>query len=224
MIDARAIKTWVTKVKYPFIILLTLFIPAQFYANESITGDLEKGKILAAKKCDRCHGALGVSDDTDTPHLAAQNPVYLLKQLKDYKSRTRDDKNMYKRTKKLTEQQMADVSLWYEKQSLPEITPLADQELKTPQVVSKGDPARSIPPCELCHGKDGKNTAGGIPKLAGQTADYLISTMEYFSDGSRNNDQGGAVQTIIKKLSDVEIEALAHYYAALGGRPTTPSD
>ena len=88
-----------------------------------------------------------------------------------------------------------------------------------PQLVDKGDPDRSIPPCEICHGKDGKTTSGEIPKLAGQHADYLVSTMEYFRDGSRSNDTAGFVQTIIKKLSEVEIEELARYYAALGGTP-----
>jgi cytochrome c553 len=114
---------------------------------------------------------------------------------------------------------MADIALWYESQPLPEVKPLAKQELKVPQLVNEGDPARAIPPCAICHGTDGKTVAGEIPVLAGQHVDYLVSTMEYFRDGSRSNDPGGAVQGIIKKMSDVEIEALARYYAALGGRP-----
>jgi cytochrome c553 len=101
---------------------------------------------------------------------------------------------------------------------------LVKVNLKSPQLVAAGDSERSIPPCDICHGKDGKTTAEGVPILAGQQAEYLISTMEYFKDGSRSNDPGGAVQTIIKKLSDIEIEALAHYYAALGGRPAEQED
>lgn len=180
---------------------------------------MENGKAIAEKKCDRCHGPDGVSDDADTPHLAMQSAAYLVKQMKDYKSRVRDDKNMYKRVRNLDEQQMTDIGLWYESQPLPETVPLVMKELKVPQLVNMGDPARAIPPCEICHGKDGKTVAGEVPVLAGQQVDYLISTMGYFKDGTRSNDPGGVVTTIIKKLSDIEVEALARYYAALGGRP-----
>jgi len=169
------------------------------------------------------YGRAGLFDlpitSTTSPTVATQSAAYAIKQLSDYKSRARDDKNMYKRVRKLDEQQMADLALWYESRPLPKVKPLAKQELKAPQLVNKGDPARAIPPCDICHGKDRNSTAGEIPVLAGQNVDYLVSTMGYFKDGSRSNDPGGAVQVTIKKLSDVEIEALARYYAALGGRP-----
>lgn len=201
------------------VLLLILFTSKEIQASDSIEGDIENGKTLATIKCERCHGEGGVSDDPDIPHLAAQSAAYLLKQLKDYKSRVRDDRSMYKHARKLDEQQMADIALWYESQPLPEIKPLVIQELKAPQLVTKGDPARSIPPCEVCHGKDGKTVAGEVPLLAGQHVNYLVSKMEYFRDGSRSNDPGGIVQAMLKNMSDVEIEALAKYYAALGGRP-----
>lgn len=203
---------------------LALFLPAmllpmQVQSGDMVEGNLENGKAIAAKKCDRCHGSDGVSEDPDTPHLAAQNAAYTVKQLRDYKSRARNDINMYKRARKLDEQQMADIALWYESRPLPEIRPLAEQDLEVPEIVSTGDPARGITPCSICHGKDGKNVAGGIPVLAGQNVEYLVYTMENFKDGLRSNDPGGAVQAIIKNLTDVEIGALARYYAALGGRP-----
>lgn len=204
---------------FPSLPLLALLLPIQLQAGDSIKGNTEKGKAIATNKCDRCHGSGGVSDDPDTPHLASQSAAYTVKQIRDYKSRVREDKNMYKRARKLDEQQMADLALWYESQSLPEVKPLATQKPETPQLVNKGDPTRAIPPCDICHGKDGKTGAAEVPVLAGQHVDYLISTMEYFRDGSRSNDPGGAIQVIIKKLTDVEIEALARYYAALGGRP-----
>lgn len=203
------------------LVFLLALIPlsGQIRAGDEIQGDAAKGRALAAGKCDRCHGEGGVSDDPDTPHLAGQSAAYLLKQLQDYKSRARDDRNMYKRARKLDEQQMADLSLWYESQPLPALNPDAAQGLEAPELVTHGDTARSIPPCEICHGKDGRTVANVVPALAGQYADYLVSTMEYFSDGTRSNDPGGAISLIISKLTDLEIDALARYYAALGGRP-----
>lgn len=209
-------RSWIAFLALSFPAML---LPMQLQAGDSIEGNIENGKAIAEKKCDRCHGSEGVSDDPDTPHLAGQSAAYSVKQLVDYKSRARDDLNMYKRAKRLDEQQMADIALWYESRPLPEIRPLAEQDLDVPEIVETGDPARGITPCTICHGKDGKNVAGGIPVLAGQVVEYLVYTMENFKDGSRSNDPGGAVQAIIKKLTDVEIEALARYYAALGGRP-----
>jgi len=192
-----------------------LFLSLSFQVQAS---DPVSGQIIAAKSCDRCHGEFGISDDTDTPHLASQSVSYIVKQLKDYTSKARTDKNMYKRAKKLNEQQMQDVATWYEAQLLPETNPSLREQIKTPSLVSKGDSNRSIPACNLCHGKDGKTSIGATPMLAGQQFGYLLSTMEYFTDGSRNNDPGGVVQGIIRKLSDIEIEALAKYYSELGGR------
>jgi cytochrome c553 len=207
------------RVEFLSIFWFVLLVPLQLQADAPTVGNIENGKAIAEKKCDRCHGPGGVSDDPDTPHLAMQSAAYLVKQMKDYKSRARDDKNMYKRVRKLDGQQMADIGLWYESQPLPEVVPLARKELKTPRLVSMGDSARAIPPCEICHGKDGKTVAGEVPILAGQQVDYLISTMGYFRDGTRSNDPGGAMAAIIRKLSDIEVEALARYYATLGGRP-----
>lgn len=208
--------SWIAILSISLMVWLT---SSQGHAREAMAGSIENGKTLTEMKCERCHGVDGVSDDPDTPHLAGQNAIYLIKQMKDYKSRAREDRNMYKRVRKLDEQQMVDIALWYESLSLPELEPQVIGNLKAPELVTVGDPARSIPPCVICHGKDGKTPASEVPVIAGQYVDYLVFTMESFRDGSRSNDPGGAIQVIFQKLSDVEIEALARYYAALGGRP-----
>ncbi|HFD80389.1 MAG TPA: cytochrome c4 [Gammaproteobacteria bacterium] len=197
---------------------ITLNTPVLLAEDNPPAGDAMAGQALAAKKCYRCHGNNGVSDDPDTPHLAAQNPAYLLKQMHDYKLKIREDKNMYKRVRRLSEQQMADIAAWFAWQVLPETDPELKKQTKVPEMVTKGDKQRDIPPCMLCHGVDGKTVGGEIPSLAGQSADYLIYTMQNFKDGSRANDPGGIVQGFLKKLSDTEIEALAVYFAHMGGR------
>ncbi len=199
-------------------IIIKVVIASFLISSYAFADDLINGQKIAARKCDKCHGSGGVSDDTDTPHLASQNSEYTIKQLKDYKVRTRVDKNMYKRAKRLDDKKMRDVAAWYETQLLPENNPTLRENIRTPKLVSEGDANRGIPPCDLCHGKDGKTSIGTTPVLAGQQYGYLVSTMEYFKDGSRTNDPGGAVQAVIKILSDIEIEALARYYSELGGR------
>ena len=63
------------------LLLIGIFTSLSLHAADPING-----QIIAAKKCDKCHGEFGISDDTDTPHLASQNSAYAIKQLKDYKS------------------------------------------------------------------------------------------------------------------------------------------
>lgn len=201
-------------------IIVILFSLAVFNLQAApVVVDLENGAKLAKKKCARCHGELGVSDDIDTPHLAGQNARYLIKQLADYKSKARVDKNMYKRARKLSEAQIADVAAWYESQVLPVVKPELLVNLKVPMVVNRGDQARGLPPCDLCHGADGRSVAGIFPVLAGQQAGYLETTMLYYKDGSRSNDPQGAIAGFIKKLTDDEIADIAVYYSKLGGRP-----
>ena len=36
--------------------LVVLLAPLQLQASDSITGNIENGQAIAARKCDRCHG------------------------------------------------------------------------------------------------------------------------------------------------------------------------
>ena len=61
------------------LLLPFLLLPFQLQANHSLNGDIKNGQSIAAEKCDRCHGASGVSSDVDTPSLASQSAAYTLK-------------------------------------------------------------------------------------------------------------------------------------------------
>lgn len=65
--------------------------------------------------------------------------------------------------------------------------------------------------CAACHGAHGQgNPDAGFPRLAGQTADYLVAQLRGFADGSRNN----AVMTPIAKSLDPQAQAdVAAFYA-----------
>ena len=53
------------------LLLPFLLLPFQLQAGHSLKGDIENGQSIAAEKCDRCHGAGGVSSDVDTSGLAS---------------------------------------------------------------------------------------------------------------------------------------------------------
>jgi len=180
------------------------------------SGDPTKGEALAKDQCDKCHGKMGpgVSDDTDDPNLAGQLASYTYKQLVDYVGKQRDDKDMRKRAKKLSDQDMVDLAAWYAAQPLPDPA-RKNTDQATLRLVYKGDPKRMIKPCGSCHGRSGqgggKNDAAA---LTGQRRGYFISTLAGFKEEDRENDIYSRMRLIAEALTEQEIEALADYYAA----------
>lgn len=53
------------------LLLPLLLLPSRLRAGLPLNGDIKNGPSIAAEKCDRCHGAGGVSSDVDTPGLAS---------------------------------------------------------------------------------------------------------------------------------------------------------
>lgn len=177
-------------------------------------GDPVKGEALAKEgKCSKCHGDAGISDDPDDVNIAGLSASYIYKQLIDYQDKKRDDRDMYKKVKKLTARQMADLSAWYASLEPPRSAgkPMTDQVRK---LVLHGDPERLLKACSACHGRDGRGGQFDHPALAGQNKVYLVDMMTYFKDGDRENDIYSRMRVISEALTEGEIEALADYYAA----------
>jgi cytochrome c553 len=66
--------------------------------------------------------------------------------------------------------------------------------------------------CAACHGVSGVGIILLYPNLAGQKSEYLVAQLRAFRDGNRTNPIMSPMAT---HLSDVDIENLAAYYAAL---------
>ena len=60
----------------------------------SAAGNAEAGKKKAGQ-CQTCHGMDGMSKLPEAPHLAGQNPIYLVRTLNDYKSGARKNVGAY---------------------------------------------------------------------------------------------------------------------------------
>lgn len=178
------------------------------------SGDPVKGEALAKEgKCAKCHGDAGISDDPDDVNIAGLSASYFYKQLIDYQDKKRDDRDMYKKVKTLTAQQMADLAAWYASLEPPQSAgkPMTDEVRK---LVLHGDPERLLKACAACHGRDGRGGQFDHPALAGQNKTYLVDMMTYFKDGDRENDIYSRMRVVSEALTEEEIEALADYYAA----------
>ncbi len=76
-------------------------------------GDIEAGKSKANAACFFCHGQKGVSSSPSFPNLAGQKEVYLIKQLKDFKTGARKDAAMGNTAKTLTDADIANLAAYY---------------------------------------------------------------------------------------------------------------
>jgi len=68
--------------------------------------------------------------------------------------------------------------------------------------------------CGTCHGARGNSIQPKFPRLAGQSANYLVAQLKLFRSQSRGDpDALGYMWGMAAELDDSTIEALAGYYA-----------
>ena len=92
---------------------LTLALAATvMMTGSALAADVEAGKAKAMM-CSACHGAEGISAVPTYPNLAGQKEAYLVKQLKDFKSGTRNDPTMKGMVAALSDADMANLAAFY---------------------------------------------------------------------------------------------------------------
>ncbi|MCU0763496.1 MAG: cytochrome c [Hydrogenophaga sp.] len=95
---------------------LLLMVPvalASVLANPALAADPVAGRTKAAAACAVCHGPNGVSMAPNAPHLAGQPAIYLVEQLKNYRSGKRPHEVMGVIAKPLTDTEIDDLAAWY---------------------------------------------------------------------------------------------------------------
>jgi cytochrome c553 len=152
--------------------------------------------------CGGCHGSHGVSVDTATPILAAQDARYLVGAIKAYRT-TRQRETMRAYVTKLSESEIENIAAFY---SVQKSAPPEKGETLVQDLTDK---------CNRCHGADVDNPAMPIPKIGGQDRDYLIMALRAYRDDRRES-------TTMHKMSlpygDAVIDSIASYYAAQPAR------
>jgi cytochrome c553 len=66
------------------------------------------------------------------------------------------------------------------------------------------------PMCAACHGPRGEGAANGVPRLAGQNADYLSHALAMFKAGTRDSF---TMQPIARTIDDAQTRSLADYFS-----------
>lgn len=193
--------------------------PEAYMANPLAGRAVVVGRDTRAKPCFTCHGLDGAGDGSGAfPRLSGQLAFYLYKQLLDYAAGRRPNQAMIDIARELTEAQMVDVAAYYAVQDAPPPPPeQADPQLLAlgRTLAQEGLPDKDIQACHWCHGELGRGLPPSFPYLAGQYAPYLEFQLQLWKKGLRKNDPLNVMKEIADRLSELEIRALALYFASL---------
>lgn len=192
--------------------------------------------------CQGCHGIDGNSNWPIVPNLGAQNAGYLEQQLNafragpiassieipafvkawfvkpaplppDARSGLVTQTFMTGPAHHLPPDEIKAVADWYSKQPPPRgrsASPALVEQGR--ELFNRGDAKAGVPPCHVCHGKDGQGE-GPFPRLAGQNAAYIVNQLVGFVNGDR--PAGSPMHGIAKDLTAAEREAVAAYLQSL---------
>ncbi len=218
--------------------LVTCFIAVLILLISPLTSFAEVGEQAVAP-CVACHGEKGNSQAPIFPKLAGQNKKYLSKQLYDYQLNTRKNPTMQGMVASLSEKDIEEISTYYATQTIQQTTvPVADSEdddddeedeaeadseINQQELIKMGESLYNsgnleshVPACSACHAPDARgNSLAGFPALRSQHATYLVSTLQQYREGERQNDVGGMMSKTAKRMSSKEIKAVSAYLADL---------
>lgn len=210
-----------SKTPRPF--LFALFTVA-FSLTTAVSAQEIKGDALAGEKkiamCIGCHGISGYQASFPevyrVPMISRQSGKYIAAALNAYKSGERKHPTMRSVAQGLTDQDIADVSAYYDGHG-PKVT-VAEQPATAPnarvaELLNKGA-------CQSCHGPNlSKPIDPSYPKIAGQNRDYLYVALKAYKNpnyttwGRANPVMGGIAQ----QFSPAELKELANYIGTLPG-------
>ena len=159
-------------------------------------GDPAAGEPLTAM-CGGCHGPRGVSSDAATPSLAGQDPQYLMKAIKAYRT-SRQHWGMQRYVAGLSDKDIENITAFY--------------------TVQPSRPADSVPSsarelavkCDRCHDAE-DNPKMVAPILRGQDKDYLVMALRAYRDDKRESTTMHKMSVI---YSNAIIDDIASYYAS----------
>lgn len=194
-----------------------LAVSGAMMANAAFAGDAAAGKDKSAA-CGGCHGFDGNSPIAMYPKLAGQNEAYIAKQIKNFKADdTRKNEIMKGMAATVSDEDAADIGAYFQAQSVSQAAAFDESKIAAGRELYKGGNLQTgVPACQACHGPTGAGTAGiGFPAVGGQYVEYTLAQLKAFKAGSRSNDDKMLMRSIVEKLSEDDMVAVANYMASL---------
>jgi cytochrome c553 len=205
--------------------LLVVACATTFSATaQEVKGDVKAGEKKIAM-CIGCHGIKGYQasfpEVHKVPMISGQGAKYIVAALTAYKKGERKHPTMRGIVDNLSDQDMADVAVYYEAHGKVEGAPApgkaAEGSARVAALLTKGT-------CVACHGDNfSKPIDPSYPKIAGQHSDYLfVALKSYKAEGQATwGRSNGVMGGIAKQFSNAELKELANYVSALPGELKT---
>ncbi|NND65893.1 MAG: cytochrome c4 [Gammaproteobacteria bacterium] len=184
-----------------------------------------KGDALAGEKkaqvCLACHGVNGNSMNPEWPSLAGQHHDYLVKQLKIWRAGDRQDPLMSAQAVHLSDKDIEDLSAYFSQQTIKAGKADPEQLALGKKIYRAGNAASGVSACTACHGPTGRgNPAANMPAIGGQMSNYVARQLRAYAAGERGHDSEAAMMnSIARKMTTAEIDAVANYVQGLQARP-----
>ena len=177
------------------------------------------GTTLAQQVCALCHGVDGHSVSPNFPNLAAQQPVYFIAQMKEFRNHSRMDpagfEYMWGLSRSLTDEQITSLAAYYAGQTPaspgPAGTAAALARGKT--IFENGVPDKNVTACVACHGAQAQGNEQ-FPGLAHQHADYIVKQLNVFQR-TDERPEGAVMKTVIHELTVENMKDVAAYLQVL---------
>ena len=185
--------------------------------------DTMAARVLA---CASCHGAQGEgTSDEYFPRLAGKPAGYLYNQLVAFRDARRKYPPMNYLLEFLPDAYLKQIAEHFASLRPPFPTlapPVVSKEILAhgEALVTHGDPARSIPACQGCHGPTFTGMEPAIPGLLGLRASYISAQLGAWRYGTRTAKAPDCMQQVAGRLTEDDVKAIA---AFLSSRPA-PTD
>ncbi len=169
---------------------------------------------LVSDRCATCHGAEGHATSPIFPSLAGQNQEYLVKQLRDFKSKKRASEIMSPQVADISAENITELAAFFSGKAA-KVNRVSDEDLLPVgrYIYTKGNSWSGVPACMNCHGEKAYGTAN-LPRLAGQSSRYLLNQLKEFNQRTRTNDNE-AMHLVASRLTEMETKAVSDYLSQL---------
>jgi cytochrome c553 len=158
--------------------------------------------------CTACHGQDGKPTDKSIPMIWGQKAGYIYIQLRDFKRGDRKNEIMQPIAQAFEKDDMLAIAEYFSQKPWPDL----DQPRSPKDVAERALSAEHSVGCTGCH-LDHFQGDSTVPRLAGQSQEYLTKTMHDFRTRVRGNNPG--MTDLMLATPPDDLTALAQYLAGL---------
>ena len=158
--------------------------------------------------CAGCHGHDGKPIDKTTPIIWGQQTGYTYIQLRDFKRGDRKNETMQLIAASFEKEDMLAIAEYFSKKPWPDL----GQPRAPKDVSERAVSAEHSVGCTGCH-LDHFQGDGTVPRLAGQSREYLTKTIADFRTRARGNNPG--MTDLMLATPPDDLVALSEYLAGL---------